>query len=181
MRRLRPLLSLPLLFARADRAARDLPLLDGRLPALDGGADIELARFAGNPLVVVNSASHCGFTSQFKGLERLYQRYKDQGLELLAVPSDDFRQEAADAAQIAAVCQVRYGMAFAVSAPQHVVGPQACELFRRLAAQSGPPRWNFYKYVIDRRGKVVARFSSLTKPDAPELRQAIEQAIASPP
>lgn len=180
MRRLRPLLSLPLLFARPDRTARDLPLLDGRLPAL-GGGDIELAAYAGRVLLVVNSASHCGFTGQFRGLERLYREYRAQGLEILAVPSDDFRQEAADAAQIAAVCQVRYGVEFAVSAPQHVAGAQACELFRRLAARSAPPRWNFYKYLIGRDGELLARFSSRTSPDAAALRQALERALAAAP
>jgi glutathione peroxidase len=182
MRRLRPLLSLPLLFARAAGQADACgPLLAGSLPALRGKDSIDLARFAGKPLMVVNTASHCGFTSQFKGLERLYQRYKEQGLELLGVPSDDFRQEAAAAAETARICYVNYGVTFSMSAPQVVTGRDAIALFRHLAAQSGPPRWNFYKYVIDRRGRVVARFSSLTKPEDPELLQAIEQAIASAP
>ena len=181
MRRLRPLLSLPLLFARPDRTARALPLLDGRLPALDGGADIDLAGYAGRVLLVVNSASHCGFTGQFKGLARLYREYRAQGLEILAVPSDDFRQEDPDAAQIAALCRGRYGVEFAVSAPQQVVGPHACELLRRLAARSAPPRWNFYKYLIGRDGELLARFSSRTRPDAAELRQALERALAAAP
>lgn len=181
MRRLRPLLSLPLLFARPDRTARDLPLLDGRLPALDGGADIDLAGYAGRVLLVVNSASHCGFTGQLKGLARLYREYRAQGLEILAVPSDDFRQEDPDAAQIAALCRGRYGVEFAVSAPQQVVGPHACELLRRLAARSAPPRWNFYKYLIGRDGELLARFSSRTRPDAAELRQALERALAAAP
>lgn len=181
MRRLRPLLSLPLLFARPDRTARDLPLLDGRLPALDGGADIDLAGYAGRVLLVVNSASHCGFTGQFKGLARLYREYRAQGLEILAVPSDDFRQEDPDAAQIAALCRGRYAVEFAVSAPQQVVGPRACELLRRLAARSAPPRWNFYKYLIGRDGELLARFSSRTRPDAAELRQALERALAAAP
>ncbi|MNZ74016.1 Hydroperoxy fatty acid reductase gpx1 [compost metagenome] len=182
MRRLRLLLGLPLLFGGlAAQAGECTPLLEGSLPALRGKERIDLCRFAGKPLVVVNTASHCGFTPQFKGLESLYQRYREQGLEVLGVPSDDFKQEADEAAETATVCYVNYGVTFAMSAPQVVTGKEAIPLFRGLAAQSGAPRWNFYKYVIDRQGKVIAHFSSLTKPEDPKLLQAVEQALASPP
>ncbi|MNE19476.1 hypothetical protein D3C80_1125610 [compost metagenome] len=130
---------------------------------------------------MVNTASHCGFTGQFEGLEALYQRYKGQGLEMLGVPSDDFHQEADDSAETASVCYVNYGVTFSMSAAQKVTGDAAIPLFRKLAAQSGAPRWNFYKYVIDRQGKVVARFSSMTRPDDAKLLAAVEQAIASQP
>lgn len=182
MRRLRALLGLPLLFAGFTAQAGDCgPLLEGSLPALRGKQPIDLCRFAGKPLVVVNTASHCGFTPQFKGLEALYQRYRAQGLEVLGVPSDDFKQEADQAAETATVCYVNYGVTFAMSAPQVVTGEQAIPLFRKLAAQSGAPRWNFYKYVIDRQGKVVAHFSSMTRPDDAKLIAAVEQALASQP
>ncbi|MNC44611.1 hypothetical protein D3C75_935240 [compost metagenome] len=130
---------------------------------------------------MVNTASHCGFTGQFEGLEALYQRYKGQGLEMLGVPSDDFHQEADDSAETASVCYVNYGVTFSMSAAQKVTGDAAIPLFRKLAAQSGAPRWNFYKYVIDRQGKVVAHFSSMTRPDDAKLIAAVEQAIASQP
>jgi glutathione peroxidase len=182
MRRLRLLLGLPLLFGGlAAQAGECTPLLEGSLPALRGKERIDLCRFAGKPLVVVNTASHCGFTPQFKGLETLYQRYRAQGLEILGVPSDDFKQEADAAAETATVCYVNYGVTFAMSAPQVVTGEQAIPLFRKLAAQSGAPRWNFYKYVVDRQGKVVASFSSLTRPDDAKLIAAVEKAIASQP
>ena len=182
MRRLRFLLGLPLLLGGLGVQAADCgPLLQGSLPPLRGKEPIDLCRFAGKPLLVVNTASHCGFTGQFKGLEALYQRYRGQGLEVLGVPSDDFRQEADDAAETATVCYVNYGVTFSMSAVQKVTGQEAIPLFRNLAAQSGPPRWNFYKYVIDRQGKVVASFSSLTKPEDPKLLRAVEQAIASTP
>lgn len=182
MRRLRALLGLPLLFAGfTAHAAECGPLLQGSLPALRGKQAIDLCRFAGKPLLVVNTASHCGFTGQFKGLEALYQRYKGQGLEMLGVPSDDFRQEADDVEETANVCYVNYGVTFTMSAPQVVTGEQAIPLFRNLAAQSGPPRWNFYKYVVDRQGKVVASFSSMTRPDDAKLIAAVEQALASQP
>lgn len=182
MRRLRALLGLPLLFAGVTAQAADCgPLLEGSLPALCGKQAIDLCRFAGKPLLVVNTASHCGFTGQFKGLEALYQRYRGQGLEILGVPSDDFRQEADDLEETATVCYVNHGVTFTMTAPQPVTGENAIPLFRNLAAQSGPPRWNFYKYVIDRQGKVVASFSSFTGPDDAQLLAAVEKAIASQP
>ncbi|MDW3712182.1 MULTISPECIES: glutathione peroxidase [unclassified Pseudomonas] len=164
-------------------AAECPPLLQHSMQQLRSKETIDLCqRFAGKPLVVVNTASHCGFTPQFKGLEALYQRYKDDGLEVLGVPSDDFKQEADDNAETAKVCYVNYGVTFAMTQPQHVTGDEATPLYRDLIAQSGQsPRWNFYKYVVDRQGKVIAHFSSLTKPDDEDLVRAVEQALASKP
>jgi glutathione peroxidase len=163
--------------------AADCPqLLQGSLPKLRAKESIDLCqRYAGKPLVVVNTASFCGFAPQFKGLEALYQRYKDQGLEVLGVPSNDFKQEARDGAETAKVCYVNYGVTFTMTEPQKVRGDEATHLFKVLAEQSSAPKWNFYKYVIDRQGKVIANFSSLTKPDNPEFIEAVEQAIASKP
>lgn len=162
-------------------AADCAPLLQGQgeLQQLRSKERIDLCqRFAGKPLVVVNTASHCGFTPQFTGLEALYQRYKGQGLEVLGVPSDDFRQEADSTEETAKVCFINYGVTFAMSEPQKVSGDDAVPLFRELAAQSSAPRWNFYKYVVGRDGKVIASFSSLTKPDDADLIKAVEKAIA---
>lgn len=182
---LRRILVLPLiLLAMLSQAlAAECPLLlQGELPRLRSQERIDLcAQFAGKPLLVVNTASFCGFTPQFKGLEALYQRYKAQGLEVLGVPSADFKQEAADAEETAKVCYVNYGVTFAISAPQQVSGPQAIGLFKALAAQSQAPRWNFFKYVVDRQGRVIASFSSQVLPDDPKLIAALEQAIASSP
>ncbi|CAN7612917.1 redoxin domain-containing protein [Aquipseudomonas alcaligenes] len=176
---------LPLLASVAGPALATecVPLLQHSMQQLRSKETIDLCqRFAGKPLVVVNTASHCGFTPQFKGLEALYQRYKEQGLEVLGVPSDDFKQEADDNAETAKVCYVNYGVTFAMTQPQHVTGDEATPLYRDLIAQSGQsPRWNFYKYVVDRQGKVIAHFSSLTKPDDEDLVKAVEQALASTP
>ncbi|VXC44725.1 Glutathione peroxidase [Pseudomonas sp. 8AS] len=170
------------LFSGSLLAAECPPLLQGELQQLRSQERIDLCqRFAGKPLLVVNTASHCGFAPQFKGLEALYQRYKGQGLEVLGVPSNDFRQEADNSEETATVCFVNYGVTFAMSEPQVVSGADALPLFRELAAQSSTPRWNFYKYVVGRDGKVIASFSSLTKPDDPDLIEAVEQAIASQP
>lgn len=169
------------LVAGAASAAECPALLQGELPRLRSPDSIDLcAQFAGKPLLVVNTASHCGFVGQFAGLETLYQRYKDRGLEVLGVPSNDFRQEDADASETAKVCYVNYGVTFSMTEQQPVRGKDAIALFRELAAQSRAPRWNFFKYVVGRDGKVIASFSSMTAPDDPKLIAAIEKALASP-
>ena len=163
--------------------AADCPeALQGSLPKLRAKESVDLCqRYAGKPLVVVNTASFCGFAPQFEGLEALNQHYKAQGLEMLGVPSNDFKQESRDSAETAKVCYANYGVTFTMTEPQKVRGDDATHLFKVLAEQSSAPKWNFYKYVIDRRGKVIANFSSLTKPDDPEFIAAIEKAIASKP
>lgn len=177
-------LSIPLLtFATAASSwAADCPaLLQGSLPELRGKEQVDLCeRFAGKPLVVINTASYCGFAPQFEGLEGTYKAYREQGLEMLGVPSNDFKQEDADSDKTAKVCYANYGVTFTMTKAQSVRGDTAIPLFKQLAEQSSAPKWNFYKYVVDRRGKVVASFSSLTKPDDPEFKAAIEKAIASP-
>jgi glutathione peroxidase len=176
-------LSLCLLATALPALADGCPeLLQGTLPKLRGKSQIDLCeQFAGKPLVVVNTASYCGFAPQFDGLEALYKTYKAQGLEMIGVPSNDFKQEAKDSAETAKVCYANYGVTFTMTEPQVIKGDKATHLFKVLASQSSAPKWNFYKYVVDRQGKVIANFSSLTKPDDPELTAAIEKAIASKP
>jgi glutathione peroxidase len=169
-------------FTGLAHAAECPELLQGSLPKLRAKESIDLCqRFAGKPLVVVNTASFCGFAPQFKGLEALSQHYKDQGLEVIGVPSNDFKQESKDGEETAKVCYVNYGVTFTMTEPQKVRGDDATHLFQVLAAQSSAPKWNFYKYVVDRKGKVIANFSSLTKPDDPEFIGAVEKALASQP
>lgn len=135
-------------------------------------------RYAGKPLIVVNTASFCGYTPQFKGLEAVYQRYRDQGLEVIGVPSNDFRQEAQDKEAIADVCYVNYGVTFAMTEPQRITGNAAHPFYRELAEQSGQaPGWNFHKYLLDREGKVVGSFPSKVSPEDPEFIKAIELAL----
>ena len=163
--------------------AADCPeALQGSLPKLRAKESVDLCqRYAGKPLVVINTASFCGFAPQFEGLEALNQHYKAQGLEMLGVPSNDFKQESKDSAETAKVCYANYGVTFTMTEPQKVRGDDATHLFKVLAEQSSAPKWNFYKYVIDRQGKVIANFSSLTKPDDPEFIAAVEKTIASKP
>ena len=134
-------------------------------------------RYAGRALLIVNTASHCGYTPQFEGLEALYKEYADRGLVVLGFPSDDFRQEADDESKTAEVCFLNYGVTFDMFAPIGVTGAQAHPLFRELAAASAPPRWNFFKYVVDRDGRVLASFPSAISPDSRELREALDRAL----
>lgn len=178
-------LAFPLLALAAATSswAADCPaLLQGSLPELRGKEQVDLCQsFAGKPLVVVNTASYCGFAPQFEGLEATYKQYHEQDLEMLGVPSNDFKQEDADSEKTAKVCYANYGVTFTMTKAQAVRGKDAVPLFSELARQSSAPKWNFYKYVVDRRGKVIANFSSLTKPDDPAFQAAIEKAIASQP
>ena len=155
-------------------------LLQHELPKLRSKETIDLCQaYQGQALVVVNTASFCGFAPQFEGMEALYQRYKDEGLVVIGVPSDDFFQESDDAAETAEVCYVNYGVTFPMAQTQPVRGSDAIPLFKELAKQAGgAPRWNFYKYVVDRNGQVVDYFSSKVKPDDPKLIAAVEKALA---
>lgn len=131
----------------------------------------------GGPMLVINTASHCGYTKQFKGLEALNQKYKDQGLTVIGFASNDFRQEAKDEEKAAEVCYVNYGVTFTMIAPSHVKGDDANPVFAELARQSSAPSWNFNKYLVDATGNVVGRFDSNTTPDSKVLTAAIESLL----
>ena len=133
--------------------------------------------FGDKPMLIVNTASHCGYTPQFKGLEALYNKYREQGLVVVGFARDDFRQEARDEASAAEVCYVNYGVTFTMIAPSHVKGAAANPVFQALNSQSQSPGWNFNKYLVDASGKVVRHFGSNTKPDSKVLEEAIESIL----
>lgn len=136
--------------------------------------------FHGKVVLFVNTASECGFTPQFEGLEALYQRYKDQGLVIAGFPSDSFNQEFAEADKTAEVCFVNYGVTFPMFSASKVTGEQANPVFKALIAASGTkPKWNFYKYLVGRDEQVIDSYSSFTAPDDDDLIEAIEQALAA--
>ncbi len=136
--------------------------------------------YQGKVVLVVNTASKCGYTPQYEGLEKLYKTYKDQGLVVLGFPSDQFNnQEYGDDAKIAAFCKANYGVSFPMFAKSNVLGDDANALFKDLITITGQkPGWNFNKYLISRDGKSVVHYDSDTKPEGRALIQAIEAQLA---
>ena len=140
-----------------------------------------LCQYSGKVLLVVNTASFCGFTGQYEGLEALHKRFQAKGLVVLGFPSNDFSQETGDNKQIAAFCSNTFGVKFPMFTKTGVTGDAASPLYRQLAQQSGKsPRWNFYKYLVGRDGRVLESYSSMTGPDNAGLVRPSEQARAQP-
>ena len=138
-----------------------------------------LCQYAGQVVVVVNTASFCGFTPQYKGLEALYAKYKDRGLVVLGFPSNDFSQEPESNAKIADFCENTFGVKFPMFVKTTVRGNDALPLFKQLAEQTNTtPKWNFYKYIISRDGKDIKSFSSMTGPQDKSFVQEIEKQLA---
>ncbi|MGB0571932.1 MAG: glutathione peroxidase [Alphaproteobacteria bacterium] len=146
------------------------------------GDTLPLAQFAGKAVLVVNSASQCGFTSQYSALADLWARYRDKGLVILAVPSNDFGgQEPGTESDIKQFCDVNYGIDFPMTEKVHVRGEEAHPFYQWAATHFSPlskPRWNFHKYLIAPDGKLVGWFSSATSPTSEKVMSAIEEQLA---
>lgn len=170
----------PALPARAASASTRCPaLLNHTLPRLQDEKPQSLCQYAGKVLLVVNTASYCGFTPQFEGLEALNAAYGARGLVVLGFPSNDFRQEDADARKTAAVCFDTYGVKFPMFSTVRVRGAEAHPLFAALARATGnAPSWNFNKYLVGRDGRAIAHFGSGVAPNDARLVSAIETALA---
>lgn len=142
------------------------------------GQEVALNTFKGKTLLIVNTASQCGYTKQYDGLEALYAKYKDKGLVVLGFPSNDFGgQEPGTNAEIKKFCQTRFKVDFPMFAKGPVKGPEKQSLFNILTSSSQPAgeiKWNFEKFVVGPTGDVVARFDSKVTPESPELKAAIE-------
>ncbi|NDP58332.1 MAG: glutathione peroxidase [Oxalobacteraceae bacterium] len=138
-----------------------------------------LCQYAGKVTLVVNTASYCGFTTQYQGLEALYAKYQARGLVVLGFPSNDFgKQEPGSSKEIADFCFNTYGVKFPMFSKAVVSGPNANALYATLAKSTGKtPQWNFHKYLIDRSGKVITSFPSEVAPGNPALVTAIEKAL----
>lgn len=170
------------LSAAAVAAAGDA-LLDHAYRPLAGKTAVNLRKtYGGDVLLVVNTASKCGFTPQFEALEALHAKYKAKGFAVLGFPSGDFKaQEFDDEKSIREFCTLTYGVKFPMFEKVHVVGPQATPLYRDLAERTGAvPKWNFHKYLIGRDGRVLANWGSKVPPDDPAIVAAIERALAAP-
>lgn len=149
---------------------------DLKVNRLDGKPG-DLARFKGKVAVVVNTASECGFTPQYEGLEKLYRSLKDQNVVVLGFPSNDFGgQEPGTPEQIQTFCKTKFGIDFPMFEKVKTKGPDQSPVYAFLSKEHGEPKWNFHKYVVGKDGRVVAAFPSKVTPDSKELRAAIDKA-----
>ena len=164
--------------AFADESVACPAFLDHDLPKLHSKDTVNLCDLAaGKPMLVVNTASHCGFTGQFKGLEALHQRYAKQGLVVVGFASDDFNQEAKTEEEAATICFKNFGVTFTMIAPSPVTGANATPVFAHINQQAKAPRWNFNKYLLNAKGDVVESFGSTTGPESKALTQAIDAVL----
>ncbi len=164
---------------RPAKQASATDLYDHSVKLLDG-SELDLNTLRGHPTLIVNTASKCGFTPQYEGLQKLYETYQDQGLQILGSPSDDFAQELDTAEEVGAFCQKNYGVTFPLTEPTSVranPGP----LWKDIISQpnSAPPSWNFAKYLVGADGKLIRRFGTKVKPEDPEVVAAIESALGA--
>ena len=155
------------------------PLLSHTFLRLQDEAPQNLCQYQGKVILVVNTASFCGFTSQYEGLEKLYAKYKDRGLVVLGFPSNDFgQQEPGSNKEIADFCKNTYDVKFPMFAKSSVSGSNPNPLFKMLIAKTGTtPKWNFYKYLIDRNGNAIDAFGSMTKPSSSSLTGEVEKLL----
>jgi glutathione peroxidase len=150
--------------------------------SLQTGKPQSLCDYKGKVLLIVNTASYCGYTKQYEGLEALYRKYGDRGLVVLGFPSNDFSQEPASNREIAEFCRTTYGVQFPMFEKSSVTKLAANPLFVELAAKGGePPRWNFHKYLVDRSGERVRSFPSAVEPTQRDFVAAVEQLLATRP
>ena len=139
------------------------------------GTVAPLASFKGKVLLVVNTASECGYTPQYEGLQALHAKYEGRGFSVLGFPSNDFGgQEPGSTQEIATFCKTRFGVAFPMFEKVTTVGEGRSELYAILSEAKGPPKWNFHKYLVDKTGRPIAAWPSAVTPDASEIARAVE-------
>jgi glutathione peroxidase len=146
------------------------------------GKEVKLSQYKGKVLLIVNVASKCGYTPQYEGLEKLYEKYKDNGFEILAFPCNDFGgQEPGTTEEIKEFCSTKYNVTFPLFDKIKVIGKEKSPLYERLInsknVEQGDIKWNFEKFLIDKNGEIVARFRSKVKPESEELISAIEKEL----
>jgi len=173
---------IPLFFLMASNAhaAGCAPLLDAAVPTLSDDKPESICQYQGKVLLVVNTASQCGYTPQYEGLEKLYRRYKDRGLVVLGFPSNDFGgQEPGSNREIAKFCEANYGVSFPMFTKTSVAKGSANPFYEKLAQATGSrPGWNFHKYLVDRRGAKAVAFDTRIEPSDPKLVKEIERLLA---
>ena len=146
-------------------------------------APMPLKQFDSKVLLIVNTASNCGFTTQYAELEKLYTTYKDQGLVIIGIPSNDFgKQEPGTNQEIADFCKINYGVTFPIASKEVVSGDDAHPFYiwaKNTLGFGTAPKWNFHKYLINRHGQLIDYFNSTTAPDSTSIKKAIEAALAN--
>lgn len=149
------------------------------------GELVSLEKYKGKVLLIINTASGCGFTPQLKEMEALYKEYKDKGVEVLAFPSNDFGgQEPLNGMEIQDFCELNFSTSFPIFDKSHVKGSKQSDLFQFLSSKkengavNSTPKWNFHKYLIDKEGKVVDYYYSITKPNSSKVKKAIDKLLA---
>tara|TARA_Y100000813_G_C23964065_1_gene258655 strand:+ start:25 stop:525 length:501 start_codon:yes stop_codon:yes gene_type:complete len=144
------------------------------------GETINLSDYKSKVVLLVNTASKCGFTPQYSGLQKIYERYKDDGLVVLGVPTNDFNQELSKDSDVKEFCEIRFGVEFPMSSIQPIRGENAHPVYKWIQSNVsviGQPRWNFHKYLIGKDGKIINWFSSMTSPTSEGLVNEIETAL----
>ena len=144
------------------------------------GEEINLSDYKDKVVLLVNTASKCGFTPQYSGLQKIYERYKDDGLVVFGVPTNDFNQELSKDEEVKQFCEIRYGVDFPMSSIQKIKGDSAHPIYKWIqnnVSVIGQPRWNFHKYLIGKDGKIINWFSSMTSPTSEGLIKQIETAL----
>jgi glutathione peroxidase len=182
MRRLSVILML--CFAATAFAAGASSVYDFTMKSIDG-QPVSLKSFHGKVVLLVNVASRCGYTPQYAGLEKLYEKYKDRGFVIVGVPANNFaQQEPGTNEEIKKFCSTKYNVSFPMMAKVSVLGDDKTPLYQFLTSKSDDPqfggdiKWNFTKFLVDRDGKLVARFEPAVTPDSPEVQSAIDTALA---
>ena len=171
------------LFLTAVAFAGDPSVIDQTVQSLTG-EKVELASYRGKPMLIVNTASKCGYTPQYEGLQKLYEKYGEGDLVVIGFPSNDFaNQEPGTAEEIAKFCRLNYGVTFPMMAKVHTKGPDQAPVYRALTSDSGAEfqgevKWNFTKFLVDPDGRVVARFESSVKPLDESITSAVDRLLA---
>jgi glutathione peroxidase len=163
--------------------AAEQTLYDFTLTGIDG-KPMPLSQFRGKAVLLVNTASECGYTPQYEGLQALWEAQKDKGLIMVGVPSNDFGgQEPGSAKDIVTFCKLNYGVTFPLADKSIVSGAGAIPVYQWAGTQAGmlgTPKWNFHKYLFGRDGKFIDWFATTTKPDAPKVLKSVASALAQP-
>jgi len=171
------LLILFLAVSNYSMAEKNVSIYDFNITDIDNNI-VNLSKYNGNPILLVNTASRCGFTPQYEGLQNIFVKYKSTDLTIIATTSNSFNQEFDNTEDIKKICLVNYGVGFITSSPLNVKGDDSHPIYKWIKTEyKKSPKWNFYKYLFDRKGKLVDSWSSITKPDSAKIIRKIEKFI----